>query len=76
MKIEGCFNGDLNGFQECLKEVQWVFEGSFHGVSRIFQGSLKGVSRMIVGCSERPLSVSKKAQGVFQGSFKNVLSKL
>ena len=40
-KNEGCFNGVLCGFQECLKEVQWVFEGSFQGVSRFFKGSFK-----------------------------------
>ena len=28
-KIEGCFNGVLSGFQACLNEVEWVFEGSF-----------------------------------------------
>ena len=35
-KIEGCY-GVLSGFQECLKEVEWLFEGSFQGVSRYFK---------------------------------------
>ena len=35
-KIEGWFNGVLSGFQECLEEVEWVFEESFQGVSRKF----------------------------------------
>ena len=47
--IEGCFNGVLSGFQACLNEVEWVFEGSFQSVSRIFSGHFKGVSRKIVG---------------------------
>ena len=33
-KLGGCINGVLNGFQGCLKEVQWVFWESFKGVSR------------------------------------------
>ena len=36
-----------SGFQECLKEVEWMFEGSFQGVSRKYQGSFKGVLRKI-----------------------------
>ena len=43
----GCFNGVLIGFQRCSKEVQWVFEERFMGVSRILQGSFKGVTRKI-----------------------------
>ena len=46
-----------------LKEVEWVFEGSFQGVSTMFQGSFKGVSRKIEGSSESHL-------GMIQGSFK------
>ena len=49
-KIEGCFNGVLNGIQRCLQEVQWVFEESFKVFSRLFQGSFKGVSRKSQGC--------------------------
>ena len=41
MKIEGCFDGVLSGFQEDLKEVEWVFEGSLQGVSRKFKGCFK-----------------------------------
>ena len=44
-KIEGCFNGVLSGFQR----VQWVFEGSFQGVSKILQESFKSVSRRMKG---------------------------
>ena len=62
-KIEGCFNGVLSGFQEYLKEVEWLFEGSLQGVSWMYQGSFKGVLRKIEGCSESPLRV-------IQGSFK------
>ena len=51
------------GFQEYLKEVEWIFEGSLQGVSWMYQGSFKGVLRKIVGCSESPLRV-------IQGSFK------
>ena len=40
-KIKGFFNGVLSGFQECLKEVEWMFEGYFQGVSRMYQGSFK-----------------------------------
>ena len=43
-KIEGCFNGVLSVFQGYLKEVQWVFEESFKGVSR-----WRGVSRDLQG---------------------------
>ena len=50
MKIEGCFVGVLSGFQEDLKEVEWVFEGCLQDVSRTFQRSFKGVSRKIKGC--------------------------
>ena len=46
-KIEGCFNGVLSGFQECLKEVEEVFEVSFQGVPKMFQGCFKVVSRKI-----------------------------
>ena len=46
-----------------LKEVEWVFEESFQGVSMMFQGSLKGVSRKIEGSSESHLEM-------IQGSFK------
>ena len=35
-KIEGCY-GVLSGFQKCLKKVEWLFEGSFQGVSRCFK---------------------------------------
>ena len=35
-KIKGYLDGLLSGFQGCLKEVQWVFEESFKGVSRKF----------------------------------------
>ena len=80
MKIDGCFDGVLSGFQECLKEVEWMFVRSLQGVSKMFQGSFEGVSRKIEGCSETPLrvikgslKVSKKVQRVFQGSFKDVL---
>ena len=41
MKIEGCFDGVLSGFQEDLKEVEWMFEGSLQGVSRKFYGCFK-----------------------------------
>ena len=34
--IEGCFIGVLSGFQGHLKEVLWVIEGSFKGVSKKF----------------------------------------
>ena len=40
-KFQGCFNGVLSGVQECLKEFQWMLEGSFKGVSRKFQGCFK-----------------------------------
>ena len=46
-----------------LKEVEWVFEGSFQGVSTMFQGSFKVVSRKIERSSESHL-------GMIQGSFK------
>ena len=55
--MEGCFIGVLSGFQECLKEVEWIFEGSFQGVSRMFQRSFKLVSWKIEWCSKSPLSV-------------------
>ena len=61
-KIEGHFIQVFCGVQECSKEVQWVFEESFKGVSRMVQESVKGASR-----------VSKKIERVFQGSFKDVL---
>ena len=49
-KIKGCFNGVLiSGFQACLNEVEWVFEGSFQSVSRMFSGHFKGASRKVVG---------------------------
>ena len=38
-------------------EVEWVYEGSFKGVSRNFQGSFQVVSRRIKGCSKRSLRV-------------------
>ena len=44
MKIAGCSNGVLCGFQ-------WVFEKSLKSVSRMFQGIFKGVSRKIEWCS-------------------------
>ena len=50
-KIEGHFNRVFFGVQECLKEVQWVFEESFKGVSRMFQGNFKGVKRKNEECS-------------------------
>ena len=37
-----------------VKEVEWVFEGSFKGVLRMFQESFQGVSRKIMGSSESP----------------------
>ena len=50
-KIKGCFNGALiSGFQACLNEVEWVFEGNFQSVSRMFSGHFKGVLRKIEGC--------------------------
>ena len=42
-KTKGCFNGVLNGFQGCLREFQWLVEGSSKGVSRVFLGTFKGV---------------------------------
>ena len=52
-KIEGCFNEVLSGFLRSLKEVQWVFEGSFKGcfkeVLRAFQTRLRGVPRELSG---------------------------
>ena len=36
-KIEGWIDGALSGFQEYLKEVEWVFEGSLQGVSSCFK---------------------------------------
>ena len=53
-RLEG---GVLSGFQEYLKEVKWVFQGSLQGVSKMFQGSFKGVSREIEGCSESPQGI-------------------
>ena len=50
-------------FQECLKEVEWMFEGNFQVVSMMFQKSFKGVLWKIEWCSESPLRV-------IQGSFK------
>ena len=46
-----------------LKEVEWVFEGSFQGVSMMFQGNFKVVSRKIERSSESPI-------WAIQGSFK------
>ena len=81
MKIDGCFDGVLSGFQECLKEVEWMFKRSLQGVSKMFQGSFEGVSRKIEGCSETPLrviqgslKVSKKVQRVFQGCVSPLVS--
>ena len=45
--LDGCFNGVLSGIQECLKEVEWVFEGSFKDVSRMFQERLRGVPKVL-----------------------------
>ena len=59
MKIKQCFNGDLNGFQGCLKEVEWMFEGSFQGVSTMFQGRLREIR-----------VDSRELQMVFKGSSK------
>ena len=55
-KIEWCFDGVLSGFH--LKEVHWLFKGSFKDVSKKFSGCFKG-------SSERPL------RGI-QGSFKGI----
>ena len=81
--MEGCFYGILNGSQWRLKKVQWVFEGSFKGVSRIFPESFKGVSRKIAVRFNGVLSgvqaslkiSSKSVLGKFQGYFKDVSKK-
>ena len=66
-----------------LKEVEWMFEGSFQVVSTMFQGSFKGVSRKIEGSFETHLGIIqgrlkyvKEVQMVFKGNFKNILRKI
>ena len=43
------FQWSLKWVSRMFKEVEWLFEGSFQGISRMFQGSFKGVSRKIEG---------------------------
>ena len=44
-----CFNVVLSRFQESFKEVEWVFEGRFRGVSRKFKRCFKEVLRVSQG---------------------------
>ena len=59
----------FNGFQGRLKEVQWVFEDSYNGVSRQFQRRSKEVSGMFKESVKCVLRKFKKE------SFKGVMSK-
>ena len=43
----------LSKFHECLKEVSWVFQGSFKGVSMKFHRSFKGDSVKFQGSFKR-----------------------
>ena len=62
-KIERYCEGDFNGVQVYLKELQREFQGSFKGISRLFQGSFKGFPRKLLGCF-------KEYYRVFPWSFK------
>ena len=42
-KDEACGNGVLSGIHGCLKEFQWVFEGSSKRVSSEITGSFNGI---------------------------------
>jgi len=51
-----CYNEVVSGFQGCLKEVEWVFEGvskvfrgCFKEVLGLFQETFKGDSRELLG---------------------------
>ena len=65
-RLSECFVKSVSRvFQECLKGVSRVFQGSFKSVSMVFHECFKGVSRVFQGCFK---SVSK----VFQECFKGV----
>ena len=70
-KIEVCFNG-VHG---CLKEVQWVFEEIFKGVSRKFKcfSRWRGVPRDLQGSFKGIKKSSKGVSRQFQRHFKEVL---